>query len=82
MAKTMARIDPDNFVVNLESWPGDTDNTADLKSVDDLQIRIGDEWRSDGFYRNGDKILSRLEELELEFADAKAALAVLEVTDE
>lgn len=79
MAKGMARIDADNVVINMESWNDYAPESDTLKTPIGI-ITIGDVYNpiDKRFYRDGEKILT---EIEQKLADAEAALAVLGVTE-
>lgn len=80
MAKNMARIE-NGTVVNIEWCSDRTEDTDVLVSVYDRPVTIGDTYDGQDFYRNGEKILTPLEEaekkneeLEIELAELDAAL--------
>lgn len=89
MAKSMALVD-NGVVVNI-LWCSDRESeTETLIDTADRPAAIGDSYESGKFYRNGEEVLTpleearkQLEEMALELADAKAALELLGVsTDE
>lgn len=62
MGKNMARLDKNNTVINIE-WVSDKINESDiLKEIYDYSIIIGDTYVDGRFYRNGEQILTPLEE--------------------
>ena len=89
MAKSMALVE-NGGVVNI-LWCSDRESeTETLIDTADRPAAIGDSYESGKFYRNGEEVLTpleearkQLEEMALELADAKAALELLGVsTDE
>ena len=89
MAKSMALVD-NGVVVNI-LWCSDRESeTETLIDTADRPAAIGDSYECGKFYRNGEEVLTpleearkQLEEMALELADAKAALEILGVsTDE
>ena len=80
MAKGMARLNANNIVVNMESWSDYTPESDTLKNPIG-SITMGDVYNPiDGrFYRDGEKVLT---EVEQKLADAEAALAVLGVSND
>ena len=89
MAKSMALVE-NGVVVNI-LWCSDRESeTETLIDTADRPVAIGDSYESGKFYRNGEEVLTpleearkQLEEMALELADAKAALELLGVsTDE
>lgn len=62
MAKNMAKLDENNVVINIE-WLSDTKTeTNTLKEVYDYSVMIGDTYENGKFYRNGEIILTPIEE--------------------
>ena len=62
MAKNMARLDNNNIVINIE-WMADFVIESDsLKEIYDYLVEIGDTYKDGRFYRNGEMILSNIEE--------------------
>lgn len=64
MAKSMARIE-DNIVVNIEWCSDSTAETDTLKNMDDRPVGIGDTYKDGYFWRDGEKVLSEVEELRI-----------------
>ena len=79
MAKTMARLNAENIVINMESWSDYAPETDTLKTPIG-SVTMGDVYNSTDkrFYRDGEMVLT---EVEQKLADAEAALAVLGVTE-
>ena len=81
MAKNMARIE-NGLVVNIE-WCSDKQaQTETLINLADRPVAIGDTYDGSDFYRDGEKVLTSLEQAQAEIEDMKAALALLGVTDD
>lgn len=83
MAKTMARIE-NNVVVNVE-WHSDrTEQTDTLVEVNDKPVMIGDTYNGVDFLRDGEKVLSEVEELRVQNEEYAAIIDELyaEVTAE
>ena len=80
MAKSMARINANNIVINMESWSDYAPESNTLK-IPIGSITMGDVYNpiDKRFYRNGEKVLT---ETEQKLADAEAALAVLGVNND
>lgn len=76
MGKVMAYL-IDGAVNNLLYYDDDAPNTADLIATGDRAIFIGDEYRDGEFYRNGEKILTKDEQIAKAINDADAELAAL-----
>lgn len=49
-------------------------------SVDGLDVRIGDTYDGEAFYRDGEKLYTEVEILQIQNADMKAALELLGVS--
>jgi hypothetical protein len=62
MAKSMARLDENSIVINIEWMSDNTNETNNLININDCQIMIDDIYKNGKFYRNGKEILSPLEE--------------------
>lgn len=79
MAKGMARLNAENVVINLESW-NDYAPEADTLKTPIGFVTMGDVYNPTDkrFYRDGEMVLT---EVEQKLADAEAALAVLGVTE-
>lgn len=80
MAKNMARIE-NGIIIGVEWCSDRAIDTDTLVSVYDRPVTIGDAYDGQDFYRNGEKILTPLEEaekkneeLEIELAELDAAL--------
>ena len=72
----------DGVVENLIwLYPGNTDDFPEAIPTGDVPVAIGDAYADGVFYRNGERVLTREEQLQAEAADMKAALALLGVTD-
>lgn len=79
MAKSMARIE-NGLVINIE-WRSDQQaQTETLIDMFDRPVAIGDTYDGSDFYRDGEKVLTPLEEAQLELNDMQAALAELGVS--
>lgn len=77
MSKNMVRI-KDDIVINIE-WHSDRAiDTDTLVSVYDRPVTIGDTYDGQDFYRNGEKILTPLEEAEKKNEELEAELAELD----
>ena len=79
MAKGMARLNIENVVINMESWNDYTPETNSLKDPIG-PVTMGDVYNPTDkrFYRDGEMVLTDVEQ---RLADAEAALAVLGVTE-
>lgn len=79
MAKGMARLNAENIVINMESWNDYAPETDSLKNPIG-SVTMGDVYNPTDkrFYRDGEMVLT---EVEQKLADAEAALAVLGVTE-
>lgn len=74
----------DNGVVTNLLWlnPGNTRDFPGAVPCGDVPVQIGDTYDGESFYRNGERVLTRTEELAARLADAEAALALLGVNME
>lgn len=79
MAKSMALID-NGIVVNMLWCSDNAQPTDSLIDISDRPVGIGDTYSGGKFYRDGAEVLTELEALKAELADAKAALEMLGVT--
>ena len=79
MAKGMARLNAENVVINIESW-NDYAPETDMLKTPIGSVTMGDVYNltDKRFYRDGEMVLT---EVEQKLADAEAALAVLGVTE-
>lgn len=77
MAKNMARIE-DGVIVGVEWCSDRTVDTDTLISVYDRPVTIGDIYDGQDFYRNGEKILTPLEEAEKKNEEFESALIEIE----
>lgn len=78
MAKNMARIE-NGLVVNIE-WCSDKQaETETLINLADRPVTIGDTYDGSDFYRDGEKVLTPLEQAQAEIEDMKTALNELGV---
>ena len=78
MAKNMARIE-NGLVVNIE-WCSDKQaQTETLINLADRPVAIGDTYDGSDFYRDGEKVLTPLEQAQAEIEDMKTALNELGV---
>lgn len=77
MAKNMARIE-NSIVVGVEWCSDRTVDTDILISVYDRPVTVGDIYDGQDFYRNGEKVLTPLEEAEKKNEEYEAALAEIE----
>lgn len=79
MAKAMALIE--NGVVENIAWcPDNAQSTDSLIDIAGRPVGIGDTFTDGKFYRNGVEVLTELESLRAELADARAALEMLGVS--
>ena len=79
MAKNMARIE-NGLVVNIE-WCSDKQaQTETLINLADRPVAIGDTYDGSDFYRDGERVLTPMEEAQAEIKDMKNALNELGVT--
>ena len=62
MAKNMARIE-NNIVINIEWCSDETIESEELIDVFDRSVEIGDTYENGKFYRNGEEVLTFLEEI-------------------
>lgn len=79
MAKNMARIE-NGVVVNIEWCSSDVEETDALKETNDMLIEIGDTYDGSFFYRNGEKILTQLEEEYVKNTELMSALQIMGVS--
>ena len=76
MAKSMARIE--NGLVTNMLWCSDSEpETATLIDPDDRPVGIGDTYSGGKFYRDGEEVLTPLEEALKENAEYKNLIASL-----
>jgi hypothetical protein len=75
----MARIE-DGIVVNIEWCSDKATDTDTLISIYDRPVTIGDTYDGQDFYRNGEKILTPLEEAEKKNEEFESALAIIGLT--
>lgn len=66
MAKNMARLD-NNVVINIEWCSDETVETNTLVNMNDYPVMIGDIYEDGFFYRNGERVLTPLEELSIKY---------------
>lgn len=78
MAKTMVLLD-DSVVVNMLWCSSNQPETDILKDVGDRPVSIGDTYENGKFYRNGEEILTPLEEALKQNAAYEQALSEIEV---
>lgn len=78
MAKSMAQI-VNGRVANMLWYSENTQSNDTLIDVADRPVGIGDTYVDGKFYRNGAEVLTELEALRAELADARAALEMLGV---
>ena len=73
----------DGIVTNI-IWlhPHNESEFHNAVSLNDRSVGIGDTYDGTDFYRDGEKVLTSLEQAQAELEDAKAALALLGVTDD
>lgn len=77
MAKTMARIE--NGVVANLLWCSDRElQTETLIPVAERPVGIGDTYTDGKFYRDGEEVLTPLEEAQKKIAEYEAALSEIE----
>ena len=79
MAKSMAQI-VNGRVANMLWYSENTQSNDNLIDVGDRPVGIGDTYVDGKFYRNGAEVLTELEALRAELADARAALEMLGVS--
>lgn len=79
MAKNMAKIE-DGIVVGIEWCSDRATDTDTLISVYDRPVTIGDIYDGQDFYRDGEKILTPLEEAEKKNEELKSALTIIGLT--
>ena len=78
MAKSMALIES-GIVVNM-LWCSDNAKPTDsLIDIADRPVGVGDAYTDGKFYRDGAEVLTELEALKAELADAREALELLGV---
>lgn len=77
MAKNMARIE-DGVIAGIEWCSDRTIDTDTLISVYDRPVTVGDIYDGQDFYRNGEKILTPLEEAEKKIKEFESALTEIE----
>lgn len=79
MAKSMARLNAENVIINIESWDDYAPESDTLKTPIG-SVTMGDAYNPTDkrFYRDGEMVLT---ETEQKLADAEAALAVLGVSE-
>lgn len=63
MAKNMARLRA-GIVVNIEWLPDRAAETETLKEMGDIPVAVGDSWGGGKFYRNGEVLVSPVEDME------------------
>ena len=78
MAKNMARIE-NGLVVNIEWCSNKQAQTEALIDLEDRPVAIGDTYDGSDFYRDGEKVLTPLEQAQAEIEDMKTALNELGV---
>ena len=76
MAKNMARLDS-GIVTNVEWWSDATEDTDALVSVGDRPVAVGDTYADGKYYRNGEEVLTPLEEAQKELAEYQEALEMI-----
>ena len=74
----------ENGVVTNIIWlyPGNADDFPNAVPLGDIPATMGDTYEDGVFYRNGEKVLTPLEQAQAEAADMRSALALLGVTEE
>ena len=74
----------ENGVVTNIIWlyPGNADDFPNAVPLGDIPATMGDIYEDGVFYRNGEKVLTPLEQAQAEAADMRSALALLGVTEE
>lgn len=78
MAKSMALVSGDT-VVNILWCSDNAQPTDSLIDIADRPVGIGDTYAEGKFYRDGAEVLTEMEALMAELADAREALAILGV---
>lgn len=63
MAKNMARLNDNGYVINIEWCSDETQETVFLKEIDNFLISIGDTYKDGKFYREGNELLTPYQEL-------------------
>ena len=67
MAKDMAKLNVNGVVINIEWCSDKTVESDTLKEINDYPVAMGDIYESGYFYRNGEKVLTPLEEITLKY---------------
>lgn len=67
MAKNMAKLDDNFVVINIEWCSDKTVETNTLVNMNDYPVTIGDTYEGGLFYRNGERVLTPLEELSIKY---------------
>ena len=61
MGKSMARLDENNIVINIEWYSINTQQSDFLVNTNNYAVSPGDTYCDGRFYHNGEKILSEIE---------------------
>lgn len=74
----------ENGVVTNLIWlyPANAAEFPNAVPMGDIPVAIGDTWDGEHFYRNGERVLSPMEQAQEEARDMLAALSLLGVTEE
>lgn len=76
MGKTMAQI-KNNKVSTLAWYSDGMLNTEGLVAIEDRAVFVGDDYINGEFYRNGEKILTKDEQIDKAVSDADETIAAL-----
>ena len=76
MAKNMARLE-EGVVTNIEWHSYGTPEAEDLVDCGEYSVKAGDTYWEDGFYRDGVKLLTPMQEMAERMADAETAVKIL-----
>lgn len=71
----------ENGVVTNVIWlhPSNADDFPGAVLVDDVPVDIGDTYENGTFYRNGEKVLTFAEQMQMQTSDMRSALNLLGV---
>lgn len=71
----------ENGVVTNVIWlhPANADDFPGAVPVDDVPVDIGDTYADGTFYRNGEKVLTFAEQMQMQTSDMRSALNLLGV---
>lgn len=80
MAKTMAQIDNGGFATNTLWYPDDQLDTEFLIDIGDRPVEIGDQYLDDVWYRDGERVLTLLEQAQVEAEALRKRVEALNAT--